>query len=73
MYLTEGKLHEIALDARSGLRDCLKMIELHARDSASAFLNPGIVLTAVATWERFIVDVCLASRSLSIGLEHQAT
>lgn len=69
VYLTEGKLHEIALDARSGLRDCLKMIELHARDSANAFLNPGIVLTAVATWERFIVDVCLASEDVSWSVE----
>ena len=61
VYLTEDKLHEIALDARTGLRDCLKMIELHGRKSANAFLNPGIVVTAVATWERFIVDTCLAS------------
>ena len=69
VYLTEDTLHEIANDARSGLRDCLKMIELHARDSANAFLNPGIVLTAVATWERFIVDVCLASEDASWGVE----
>jgi hypothetical protein len=70
VYLTEDKLHEIAKDARSGLRDCLKMIELHARDSANAFLNPGIVLTAVATWERFIVDVCLASEDANWSVEN---
>jgi hypothetical protein len=69
VYLTEDKLHEIAMDARSGLRDCLKMIELHARDSAKAFLNPYIVVTAVATWERFIVDVCLASQDPSWRIE----
>jgi hypothetical protein len=70
VYLNEDKLHEIAKDARSGLRDCLKMIELHARDSANAFLNPGIVLTAVATWERFIVDVCLASEDANWSVEN---
>ena len=69
MYLTEEKLHEIAKDARSGLRDCLKMIELHARDSANAFLNPGIVVTAVSTWERFIVDICWASENASWSVE----
>lgn len=70
MHLTEDRFHEIALEARSGLRECLKMIELHARDSANAFLNPGIVLTAVATWERFIVDVCLASEDANWTVEN---
>jgi len=41
VYLTEYKLHEIAKDARSGLRYCSKMIELHALDSGNAFLNPA--------------------------------
>jgi hypothetical protein len=68
--LTEDKLHAVALEARSGLRDCLNMIELHARDSANAFLNPGIVVTAVSTWERFIVDVCLASEDSSWNVEN---
>ena len=63
MQLTEDELHVIALEAREGLRECLKMIELHARDSRHAFLNPGVVLTAVATWERFMVDVCQASET----------
>lgn len=70
VYLTEDKLHEIAKDARSGLRDCLKMIELHARDSANSFLNASIVVTAVATWERFVVDVCLASEDVSWSVEN---
>ena len=39
----------------------MRMIELHARDSHRAFLNPSIALTAVATWERFAVDLCWAS------------
>jgi len=39
VYLTEDKLYEIAKDARSGLRDCLKMIELHARDSTNALVR----------------------------------
>jgi hypothetical protein len=70
VYLTEDRLHKIALEARGGLRECLKMIELHARDSANAFLNPGIVLTAAATWERFIVDVCLASEDADWRIEN---
>ena len=41
MYVTEDRLHEIAKDARSGLRYCSEMIELHARDSGNAFLNPA--------------------------------
>lgn len=54
-------LHEIALQARGGLRECLRMIELHDRNSQRAFLNPAIVLTAVATWERFADDLACAA------------
>jgi hypothetical protein len=59
--LTVENFHEIALEARGGLRDCLKMIELHAGDSQRAFLNPSIVITAVATWERIATDLVCAS------------
>lgn len=69
MELTEEKFHLIALDARTGLRECLQMIELHDRDSQRAFLNPSIVLTAVATWERFIVDTCSASETSDWRIE----
>jgi hypothetical protein len=70
VHLTEDKLHEIAKDARSGLRDCLKMIELHVWDSSNAFLNPGIVVTAVATWERLIVDTtaCVLAAGAGSGV-----
>lgn len=36
-------------------------VELHQRDSQRAFLNPAIVLTAVATWEWFTVDLACAA------------
>ncbi|HXL92194.1 MAG TPA: hypothetical protein VN969_24905 [Streptosporangiaceae bacterium] len=69
MQLTQDSLHGIALEARGGLRECLNMIELHARDRERSFLNPGIVLTAAATWERFMVDVCHASEKAAWTLE----
>jgi hypothetical protein len=69
MHLTEDRLHVIAINARSGLRESLKMIELHARDNQHAFLNPVIALTAVATWERFIVDICVASEKPDWNIE----
>ena len=69
MELTEEKFHLIALGARTGLRECLQMIELHDRDSQHAFLNPSIVLTAVAAWERFIVDTCSASETSDWRIE----
>src|SRR5215471_4824459 len=69
MQLTEDRLHDISLAAREGLRECLKMIELHARDSRNSFLNPSIALTAVATWERFMIDVCSASEKIEWSID----
>jgi len=72
VYLTEDILHALALQARGGFRECLKMIELHRQERARGFLNPGIVLTAVATWERFILDLVWASRVQDWTIETDA-
>ena len=61
MYLTEERLHSIALEARGGFRDCLNMIALHGGSRENSFLNPSIVLTAVATWERFAAELACAA------------
>lgn len=53
--------HEIALAARTGLRETLKIVQLHASSQANAALNPGMLITAVATWERFMADLAAAA------------
>jgi hypothetical protein len=62
VHLTAARLHDVALAARAGFRDCLSMIALHGADRGRAFLNPGTVVNAVATWERFALDLIAASR-----------
>ncbi|MFI5938011.1 hypothetical protein [Actinoplanes sp. NPDC051494] len=61
MLLTQSAFLEIASYAGKGLRDCLSLIALHNRDRQRSFLNPGTVLCAVSTWERFVHDLVDAS------------
>lgn len=49
------------MEARRGYRDCFRMVKLHGGAANRSFLNPPIVVTAVATWERFAVDLAAAS------------
>ena len=70
MYLTEDRLHEVALDARQGIRECLALIELHNRLKERAFLNPATVIAAAATWERFATDLVFASEVESWQIKH---
>lgn len=70
MYLTEDRLHDAALDARQGLRECLASMELHHRLKERAFLNPAMVIAAAATWERFATDLVFASEVENWRIEH---
>lgn len=62
MELSEHIFHEIAKEARYGLRDCLRLLEMHGNMNQRAFLNPWIVVGAVSTWERFVADLAHAGQ-----------
>lgn len=57
LLLDETRIQAVTAEAQKGFMDCRKIIDIHNRDTANAVLNPYIVLAAVATWERYIVNL----------------